>query len=480
MSALGEYVHLNWSNYLKYGITRSSKNGKTGYGAVYRIFNAQKKAIRSKVGIGNNKGTQNLESRLNSLIYPQGSNSQSIDNELYSKLQQLSGGLLVAWGGRIDLSAGTSANKVSTSQRFSLTNLQQKKKEAEQVIKQITSNPAKNVKRYEQLTIQLQALIDEIGRVEATALSNVQRISTDKSGVQWVKYYSNDKIRKHMIPTINNILSNIATTSRALATGTLFENAIGVLDDRINNSVAQTSDEIINKIFVGSKTVNVKPITKAAVYQKNLRTSLGQVADGDFKVDLGYTEGDMMKTVSKVDINLQYQDELYKITAKNYNLKEHKNLHLVSNTGLLDVLMKNVNSTFINHYLNIVTTGTDTWQSIAHQAAKSIIAIEAITGLSQEGGGAEYLVVNNRSAKKVRVIPINQILNSTQWETFFSFAGYDNGVKIAAAANVRSGGDDVPNDFLEGKKRVDNLLTAFHKVKISASLNSAGLNRFGI
>jgi hypothetical protein len=42
------------------------------------------------------------------------------------------------------------------------------------------------------------------------------------------------------------------------------------------------------------------------------------------------------------------------------------------------------------------------------------------------------LVVNNRSAKKIRVIPIYEILNMKSWETFFSFSGYDSGVKNAA------------------------------------------------
>jgi hypothetical protein len=34
-------------------------------------------------------------------------------------------------------------------------------------------------------------------------------------------------------------------------------------------------------------------------------------------------------------------------------------------------------------------------------------------------------VVNNRNAKRVRVIPISQILTTPKWETFFSFGGYD-------------------------------------------------------
>jgi hypothetical protein len=49
-----------------------------------------------------------------------------------------------------------------------------------------------------------------------------------------------------------------------------------------------------------------------------------------------------------------FNDENYKISAKNYSLKEHKNIHLVNGSGLLDILLKNVNATYINHYLNIV------------------------------------------------------------------------------------------------------------------------------
>jgi hypothetical protein len=55
-----------------------------------------------------------------------------------------------------------------------------------------------------------------------------------------------------MIPTVNKILTNIATTSRFLATGTLFESAIATLDDRLDKSIVRTADDIIDKILVGN------------------------------------------------------------------------------------------------------------------------------------------------------------------------------------------------------------------------------------
>jgi hypothetical protein len=38
MSTLGEYIHYQWANYQKYGITRSNKSGAISYGGVSKIF----------------------------------------------------------------------------------------------------------------------------------------------------------------------------------------------------------------------------------------------------------------------------------------------------------------------------------------------------------------------------------------------------------------------------------------------------------
>lgn len=474
MSALGEYVHYSWSNYRKYGLNRKRKG--QGVETAIQIFQQQKQAMLNKIPKKENKHQIQLENALSNAIYPMANNSQ-ISSQLHKNLELLCGNLLVAWGGENSLAAIKQNNQVSTNQYFSLSNLVARKNQAISILNAIGSNLPSNVKRYEQLTIQLQQLIDDITKVEAS-VSNVSN-----NALQTVKYSLNDpSLKNTLIPRINETLLKIAHHSMFKATGDLFENAIASMDDRLSKNINHVSDNLIKEILVGEKGINVKPVSKVESYQVNTRTSLGQKVDQGFSADIGYTDGDGFKVVSKVDIQLQYQDEQYNISAKNYSLKNNNSIHLLSSSGLLDILLKNVNTNFINHYLNIVTSKghkSSNVEQMAHQAAKSIVAIEAITGLSQRGGGADYLIVNNRSQKRVSVIPMYRIINHKNWEQFYSIVGYkESDIKKNNIFEDSTSGKKY--DFLAGKIRIDKLLSELHKIKISASLNSMALNQLGI
>jgi hypothetical protein len=61
-----------------------------------------------------------------------------------------------------------------------------------------------------------------------------------------------------------------------------------------------------------------------------------------------------MATQDKLDVILNWNGDAFNVTAKNYSLKEHRDLRLVSGSPLLSFL-NGEDSNFINHWLNIVT-----------------------------------------------------------------------------------------------------------------------------
>jgi hypothetical protein len=95
-----------------------------------------------------------------------------------------------------------------------------------------------------------------------------------------------------------------------------------------------------------------------------------------------------MPTDDKVDVNFDFNDELFKISAKNYKDPLKSGIHIVSGTSLLAMLLDADSSVdFVNHYLNITSSnpGDSGLIESAHRAVKLTILLKALTGYTTSG-----------------------------------------------------------------------------------------------
>lgn len=474
MASLGNYIHYYWSNYVQYGTNRK---GNSNYGLAITIFQNEKNEMVSK--FEDKKNTKQLEEALNGMMYP---TTSEYDIQANSKMQKYLratlAGMLTKWASQEGLGMkGHHSNKDSFKfgevKGYSLPNIRDLQTRAKKSLQLISKYAASGNEILIQQLNQIISLTQEAQTVAKSYLNKNEFASyaaMSRSSVNTKNKYQN------IIRQINDTLSLLSTASINEAAGTAWEHAIATLDDRVANVVNGTSIKLIKEnIVTGNKTDKIT-LSGFDPYMKKVKGIISKYKDPKTGATVEFKENGTTATqgvVYKMDVNLQYQEEQFRISAKNYSLDKFTNIHLVQETPLLTSLMRNVSNDFINHSMNILLakqgdSNQKNLQKNANCAIKDILKIEALTGISQKNGYADTLVINNRSQKKVRVIPMKKLINLNNGFTFSGYSALTEGINEWEDGNRIEGAN---RNWLSSKVRVDKLLAKIHKIKISISLN---------
>ena len=472
MATLGNYIHYHYENYQKYGITQKGKNNNNGM----TILQAQKNAMIAKAKVSKNSAnTQKLQQALQGMLYPKTERDAQSQIRMQQYLENSISDILSKWVVQWDglNFQGTSKKldsfKFGETKGYYLSNITKLLNQAKSLQTSLSSG---NVNQ------DFIAKLDNLIILAQQAQNNAETF-LKQSGGNFVSYtkIANPIQKKDYINTIkqlNSVLTTLSTATYQEALGTAFEHAIGTLDDRLNNTVDAVSTELLkNTIVTGAHSEQVQ-INGLDSHMKNLSASL-KVNAPDISININ-AQGNTttLNTVFKADVNLQYNNEKYRISAKNYNLKDPR-ISIVSNISLLTGLMRNISPEAINHALNMTVSHgvTKTIQEQANDAIKMILAVEALTGISQTKGSADTLIINNRSAKKVLVKPVAELI-TPELINICSFSGYTLDKK-GEIYNQWMSSKNKANDWLAGKIRIDKLLKILHQQKLHISLNTRSL-----
>ena len=475
MSTLGYYIHHKWKNYQLYGITQKTKKGANINAR--EILERQKNELIAKASIKKRSANmQKLENALNAMIYPiktgsDGSLNTRMQTFLENSISEMLGTWIMQWEG---LGAkGTSINpnsyKFGATKGYALRNTTALKQQIQNAMQHLVTNPN------EQLFQKFDYILSLIAQAENVSQDYINKNSKYKDFVSYKLMSAVDKNKySNIINQLNEALASISGASWSNTVGTAFEHAIATLDDRLQGAIDNTVIQLLkNTVVTGNKTSNIIYIG-LDTHMKNLQSTFSEAGDNSSVSIKTYGDTASQQATFKTDVDLIYNQESFKISAKNYNLKNDSRISMVSDTPLLMALMKNVDNDFINHALNILTanegnSNQKTLKQIAYQTINKILIIEAIAGTGFKGKGtADTLVINNRSAKTVKVISIGDLLDPAM-EQAYKINGLDTLITKGQEYNEWQG--DKPNWKL-GKRRIETLLIKLRQQKIKVSLDT--------
>lgn len=462
MSTLGDYIHLNYENYQKYGTTRNKKSSSNGIDIVQKQKNSFKNKIANKRIQSN---YQQLESFYNDMLYnPKSQAHKNMEIILAKELSDI----VAKW--QIDLTNGLNATgssvnlksfKFGEKKGFHTGNIERLKEQVEQLLinLQQISKTNENLQQLKNLTEEL--------LLQSKEIEKTGKMSDFVS----FKNYNDLKDFTHKI---NEILEASTYMGRSEAMGTTLEHALVAADDNIEKYINGLSDNLVKDNVVGNLKDNIQ-FSGLDPYNLELQQTIYE-SKTNFKNDTlkitGKGTGVSSNSIYKMDVRLTYDGEEYRISAKNYSLDKFLNIHLVQGRPLLMILLGNLDITTINHILNIICSSGSpkSIQQIGYDVLKDIIGIDALVGNAQKQGYADTLVINNRSARQVKVIPMALIAQQL-----------NNMIKITPNLEEKMSGinqryGDQKNSWVESKHRIDKLLAEIHRIKLSVSLDSTKLN----
>lgn len=474
MATLGDYIHYNYSNYEKYGTGR--KKGDPDR----KILETEKNKMIERAKRGKSvKNLKKLESALNGMIYPKTEEDKDSHNRMKNYLMlsmtDMCTKWVMQWEGLGIQGATRKADsyKFGEVQGYSKSNIDALLNQLREVRIALSSAQITG-----EFVRKIDSLIDLVARAQANAETYLKGRGGDM--VRYAKIA--DPVQRedylNVIKAINGALSTMATAAANDTIGLAFEHAIALMDDSLTDTVAGTGYEIVRDVLsTGTKsdTVDLGQLDK---FLKQTNESLVTTSlDAEVKIDIKGNPSSSAGTIYKTDVQLTYNGEKYNISAKNYTLKDPR-VTLVHGLSPLTGLLRNIETESVNHALNqIFAHGVPQDVSDnAHRQIKTILAIEALTGMSQRHGGSDIIVINNRSKRRVMVARVEDVVkDADRFLEMCSFSGYDFD---------KPGAEDIYNRWVDAKEhgddvqlkiRQDLLLSKFHKAKIKIRYNTNNL-----
>ena len=476
MAQIGNYIHYHTENYKRFGTTQ---DGPSDYGDASGSLNKQISDMKSLAKQLHKKYRNGkmieLERFMNSIFYPQPGGGRSPTEEqqfqqmrayVDAEFEKMFNGFKVNW--EQGLSVYTSGTR-SVSEGTKVGSLTKIRNQLDSALQRVSG--AKTIAKIEAA----QRAIDQ-------ALAELQSMNVTNPRVTIGK---NLKDSTNLIETINSALR--ATMYNNAAVGYVFELALATFSGQVSDRASQISADLVNEAMRGAARsnplINIQEIDKTffdeelfgGLINRNTQSNLGvwqRTPDG---TGFQFTA----PTQDKLDVALSFDGEMYNITAKNYANILARDIHIVSGTPLLSMLLGN-DPNFVNHYLNITASvpGDTSHMTLAHEAMKLTILLRSLTGIGSSAAGstADVLVVNDRASKHIYIRSIGELVS----QIAMRLDQIDNYMKIHGLGS--DGSLNIKNDFVgaglsdeNARVRITKLLASLQNKKISVSLKGTAL-----
>lgn len=504
-TGIGDYIHYYRKNYMKYGISRDTEDSAivSFAKAVVDAKNSLKQLYSTQVKKANWK---KYEDFLNEVIYNDlGKFSDKIDKKLYhDMIEKFFKENFPNMKGNIDsiLLAATNSEYNVGSVKSNKSIQKNNKKGTYQI--RITKNTIK--KEVEKLDfllekgflsikkdntvnqIELENMIDEAKRIR----NKFEKILTqmEKDSVNRIKINKGDKFTQNKtdagkaLKALNDIYkfyNSYLITS--LFTGASFETVAGSASAAGAIVAGRALNDIANPIIGGNTFKNAFGGFGECVDMNKLTDIINQNIKND--ENKWQNNGDMIisgnESQGTVDISIKLEDgsvlknELG-INSFNASLKNYKNIgkhgvSIVSGVSLLTIFML-LESDFVNHYLNLISSRTpkgyyrsEALQKLGNNVVKYGVAVRGLFGA--RGGAisvqtADCFVVNNRSATRVKVFGVGELLDQVALKPDL--------VKVKLPTKITQEREGTTNSWDEANIRITKLLAQTHSIKLYASL----------
>lgn len=522
---IGNYIHYNWNNYLKYGTLMANSSGATDFGGTLQrarevILEQQQRATENlrnafKDTVVSQDDIDQLCLVANSLITLQpdlaAAQSQGIleaegisEEEYKNSLKELlNAAKPMDYNDNIDISK--TGNILNNAVTIGQTNLKKYSRAGEYFVKLSTLvnyynscikayhdvlnneeiSPGDIKKIENQLNI-LNQLYSQLW-IESAKNAGISKIAFNDGKTKNFKNVVPVKNHKENIDLLTNFenatknISKILTVNKNLNAlkGAHLENIIGIAGLMLGGMQIQEAIDAIgkdlslnaqNRIYMtGDKQTNAK---------LNLKNIAFNLQDDNFNI-----QGEP-KSSQKIDISISINNKNYDISAKNYNpnFPQFHGISLVSGSSLLTILAEdNAYINFTNHYLNLATYhegGRLPYHNLRYELNKALsltvlyFALAGKTADRQEKV-PNILIVHNNSDGTTH----GYTFKTLSEKIIQSFYGLNNPLitikpdlnNLHFQNNFEGG---IFNSYNLAQKRIAKTLSEVHKTKIKASLNT--------
>lgn len=443
MSAIGNYIHLNASNYLKYGVMHKS-NSKKGL-TIDQVYRTQKALNQSRI---NNLPTINqsvlttLEERIQK-NFPEGKDKakESLDkalaeNKLSERIKEY---LLTEVDGNI-----TRRSKVykSNIEQMSTNNALVKIEEARRLRMNLYQNIETLNKRFEN---------GKTAGTTPTTIANNLRDFFNALGMvmpnnEWIVDPKNIQ-NTDMLTALKEIIHSIsfAEANKATIHGQIGEQTVSMCGD----VAVHKGLEAINGIIVGSHPTQFK------LNENIIPKKVGET----FRKDTGLNLYQIHSSQDKVDVQIIVNKQPLNTSVKAYTARGNSIRAHLQDVSLLTSLATTVDS-FANHWLNLHTLQLKNSEMDA--ALIEHIKYEALVSgnlLKQGALLADTFVAIDVTTGKVFSASTRDILQNKTASNFYLKPDI---------YSLHISGNQWQNTW---EQRISNILQSVHKTKINVALN---------
>lgn len=464
MSALGEYVHLYYKNYKKYGVTKKDPDGKGVPNYSMDVINRRIKDNTSKV----KKGTltilekrlkANSSSKKNKATKDWKIQQQKLIDEIYSLLYERVSNVKGVTRLREVAAGGAWSTEKETGKRIQLSTSQNWASSL--------SHQELMTRHYQAQSIdkKIQSLINQINKEKQP--QSEQNLQALIRLYEQYTHLSEDSLENPTIERIQEAIKEKRYQNMANAIGGKFgEMLVAICDDTARNlAEGQVAKFLENTLKGQQKTYIAFDKDLLITREKEGRT---QFLNTSSKDGTKYTLG---STQNKVDVQISIQDEEILASVKTSVTREGfsarpdlQDINLFSTLVFLNNYESYVD--FGNHWLNMHALNPDEEKRYRpgkkklDEIVKKEVAFEAFSSgnpLKQGVKSANVFVFINRETGNVYVKNIQDILKNNM--------------------NQIGGLDNISNIYLENRKqtriydRIYNILNQLHQQKISVAYN---------
>ena len=461
MSAIGNYVHYKWSNYLLSGTDRTIPGEKNKNKNTFIDWQSQKDVVKRKAmalakqAYGkDDKGRQDLEDTLNAMMIKHENASarvQEIQNRVTQTLDEKFGESLQ----KIDYETGNVTMKgdrssvIGKAKSARIEELIQRTEKLEQIlIQQATKStvPQTVFNTVDTLKSCYEELIQFI--TEAQQTNGIQRKHMMKAANANLRFLRSE---------VNALISEYAAFPAVnLQKGTYFEELIkyapyamdDAADDAIGEAIGTTGRE-------------------AAIYERDNFSKFVTTRE-----DFGRVIATTHTSQGKVDVEIEWQGKKLEISAKNVNLDNYY-IHILDGSPLL-YMLQDVDSEYVNHFLNIFaahkghsskSASVASYRMGILQDIKLVLMYKAITGDVAGRKTANLFIVNDSRTGAVKVYAIDDLIDKIEKQPIDGIQL--NGKTFNTSINLYNKWDSV-----SAMNRVSKLLADAHSKKVSVSLST--------
>lgn len=501
---IGEYIHLHYENYKKYGLLRGGENANfnksTDGDLTIELIN-QKYKIKNMMNIQKNSNLlKEMEEKLNFFFNRNNGDNfnqklteddiKQINSALIEYLNELFGidditSIIDFENNTIDKNKLSEKSKIAYEGVITLPTLKRKLKDVQYIstiqkrlsIIQNGINTLKQQQNVSKLQNCLNTLNSEFENIKKEA-KNVTGKSFSNEGKEKIK---NSNFFQRISELAREVYKGLVANELSGEFGEAIVAAVGI---GILSETNKVTADIIKQVSTGSNKGKYSFSSQDFIKGVNL----DEVFKGYHKKkNNDITSWETSSIVKgKSDISFTVNDEFFNFSVKNYNLDTENiiNNHLlymglVSETNLFNLFKDNPRT--LNHYLNQTVNSKDRNGNnvgpdfnVVKEANNIMQKLILYKGLShsaiENSKDANLFVVLDKSTKRVKIFDINNLfqnlissLDSNQ-ERKFNITGM----------NSTTQWDNSYNNISEAH-RLTKLLAAVHQNKLSASIKKTAI-----